>query len=1019
MNYLKKKINKHKTSTRGHDDDDVYDYIPAVPLHPSEILRQQQAEAAEFNGLSEEEIKERKEEKLRAVEEKARQKEEQKKGQEAWKFFEQLNQRVSDTVTKTQEVIETLKDSTTADDLTRQAELELGFAQPESDEEAQVEERGAKFTKGAWVGFDENFTAPDNNISRGGSKSSSRKSSLVNNTSRKTSLVKSIPIVPLVPITPVAAPIRTAAEDLEGRISAQSLLEDFGFSPATEPNTIITDNYVLTDGAQETGDDPFDTSYCDVTATPLENLSSSFDTRHLKSSEINNNDSKNNNSSSSPMSGPNPTSKTNSGSQGPKTSQDDLELPAGDPVPDLDFDPDIADLYLQQNQKLQVSRYGSSTSLASIMSNPFLNDADFADEYQAAVTPGSGRATPKRRMSTNPFEDDPEDDAPVGTEATAIAALTADFCSAIGSSEAEATTTAPSTDEPFDPFATITDDHQDDEEKVNRTSSSHLAPQAIPAYPSDVSDNEDMSDGKEREVPAAGSNETNTGDSAFMDTHETDVGRLDQEEVQSHDSRRESKSRVSQPFFDPFQPVEGDDENPSPTTSGGENRIPEESIVTSEGVVNDGFDDFMSTSQAEAKRTSEPDVTDTSDAARLSELTNHDASNIDDQITYGDSGFGAANDATDATMTDPLKDPFDTSDYSFEPVKDIVAVTDNSTFDAFSAKFEKTSGGAKDTPSSIDAFSSPLHKPRQTNEKEEVTPATTFDVFDPFSTAHVTKAISQTKSKVKPVKPPKPKKDGSESSSSDDDEPEPMKIVIRAKMRDPVKDGSANVPVPFLPPPPKTPIKSRTPEVYEEDEFDRLFNKPKKDSPIEPERPSSISDHSGNDWQPPALGESATTKRADSMDSPSTPLFDEDISLPLEEYPAKYEGDGWEMFIRYPAKKKLTGNRFWKKIFVRLSENSVLQLFNKLGDPDPFQELPLQPSYACSEISAQQYDQFGKIFTTKLEVSPFSLSLSSLPLSMFKKVQPPPHVEISCDLSCISMFFTGRGSESERVKSQK
>lgn len=80
----------------------------------------------------------------------------------------------------------------------------------------------------------------------------------------------------------------------------------------------------------------------------------------------------------------------------------------------------------------------------------------------------------------------------------------------------------------------------------------------------------------------------------------------------------------------------------------------------------------------------------------------------------------------------------------------------------------------------------------------------------------------------------------------------------------------------------------------------------------------------------------------------------------------RYDGDGWEMYIRYPAKKKLTGNRFWKKIFVRVSENSIVQLYNKIGDPDPFQELPLQPSYSCSEISAQQFDQFGKIFTLKL-----------------------------------------------------
>ena len=61
------------------------------------------------------------------------------------------------------------------------------------------------------------------------------------------------------------------------------------------------------------------------------------------------------------------------------------------------------------------------------------------------------------------------------------------------------------------------------------------------------------------------------------------------------------------------------------------------------------------------------------------------------------------------------------------------------------------------------------------------------------------------------------------------------------------------------------------------------------------------------------------------MESPSTPLFDDDISQPLEDFPPKYEGNGWEMYLRHPAKKKLTGNRYWKKVFVRLSENSVIQ----------------------------------------------------------------------------------------------
>ncbi|XP_075156956.1 stoned B isoform X2 [Haematobia irritans] len=122
----------------------------------------------------------------------------------------------------------------------------------------------------------------------------------------------------------------------------------------------------------------------------------------------------------------------------------------------------------------------------------------------------------------------------------------------------------------------------------------------------------------------------------------------------------------------------------------------------------------------------------------------------------------------------------------------------------------------------------------------------------------------------------------------------------------------------------------------------------------------------------PGAGEvDPTLKRTDSQDTPQTPLFDEDVSQPLEEFPRlHYVGPGWEMQLRQPNKKKITGQRFWKKIFVRLviqNDIPVVQLLNQATDKQPFQELPLQPSYSVSEIGAQQYDQFGKIFTMKLQ----------------------------------------------------
>ncbi|KAG5867514.1 hypothetical protein JTB14_036577 [Gonioctena quinquepunctata] len=112
-------------------------------------------------------------------------------------------------------------------------------------------------------------------------------------------------------------------------------------------------------------------------------------------------------------------------------------------------------------------------------------------------------------------------------------------------------------------------------------------------------------------------------------------------------------------------------------------------------------------------------------------------------------------------------------------------------------------------------------------------------------------------------------------------------------------------------------------------------------------------------------------KRSDSQETPPTPLFDDDVSQPLEPFPRiNFTEDGWEMHLRQPNKKKITGQRFWKKIFVKIQYQTdcvLLQLYNLKEDKDPFQELPLQPCYSVSDIGAQQYDQFGKIFTLKLQ----------------------------------------------------
>lgn len=186
------------------------------------------------------------------------------------------------------------------------------------------------------------------------------------------------------------------------------------------------------------------------------------------------------------------------------------------------------------------------------------------------------------------------------------------------------------------------------------------------------------------------------------------------------------------------------------------------------------------------------------------------------------------------------------------------------------------------------------------------------------------------------------------SHSRDSEDGREFSVVIRPK-----EGHESNFSVLALAPPPKSP---QTASMYSGDSSPRVnpFDKSDDGDPI----PVSMPDRS-------------QLERSDSQETPPTPLFDEDVSQPLEDYPRViYHGDGWEMQLRQPNKKKITGQRFWKKVFIRLvyqGDSPVLQLLNAATDKESFQELPLQGCYSVSEIGAQQYDNFGKIFTVKLQ----------------------------------------------------
>ncbi|CAO4380618.1 unnamed protein product [Caenorhabditis nigoni] len=102
------------------------------------------------------------------------------------------------------------------------------------------------------------------------------------------------------------------------------------------------------------------------------------------------------------------------------------------------------------------------------------------------------------------------------------------------------------------------------------------------------------------------------------------------------------------------------------------------------------------------------------------------------------------------------------------------------------------------------------------------------------------------------------------------------------------------------------------------------------------------------------------------LDTP-TPLYDEDDSQPLTDFLPKFEGDGWDLMVRHPIKKKsFMAERCWKPCYVRL-HGLTLYVYNDKKDAQPIQELLLQATYSLSDTTLQAYDVYGKIHTVKLQ----------------------------------------------------
>lgn len=349
--------------------------------------------------------------------------------------------------------------------------------------------------------------------------------------------------------------------------------------------------------------------------------------------------------------------------------------------------------------------------------------------------------------------------------------------------------------------------------------------------------------------------------------------------------------------------------------------------------------------------------------------------------------------------------------------------------------YDVTGDGSENELASKNQEESNLHKPDLTSIARTRPRPATRPVDDhafvapsitPVTLTPLKKAKQRQQQQKKKKKAAQSDQDSSDSSSED----EQIKIVIKA--RDPDKheretNETANETpalVPLLPPPPsRTTIKQArergqmddVPSISlsytrhrrdSESDFDsdseankaKLAGQQEEKSDVGTELVSNVEkvelqgvkDDEQEDEDPDdgqfIIRMTHDDDLPDDYDQPETPLYDDDTSYELEEFPAKFEGSHWVMFLRYPPKKKLASARYWKQIAVKLDQVPLtatkakndgpnepvqtciaLQIYNKSEDKKPMQEIPLQATYTVSEISSQQFDQFGKIFTIKLQ----------------------------------------------------
>lgn len=540
MNFLRKKLKQHKK--HANDDDDLDDYIPPVPPHPSELAKlEEQAKdlltcdnlsviVSESNALGSTATATTTT--SHATPSGLPSKHKVDKDKEEWKFFEQLTAKVEEAVVRTQSNLDELKKASAAEEIAKKSEYSDEDDIPVDDE--FFEETGkvtgvvAKGTAN-WVALDEGTTK----------------------TNEKDKIKSPSPTEPI--SSEQSNPIVNSSNEISQQPinPPVDLLDDFGFGEEPKPSESVQPSAVLFDYENDYLDDPFDTSFVDISITskigtistgqvsnkiePTSDLLSKLLKKETNSTitrpsdlssfkQANSIGSQRNIVTSSSLSIQSPLDpldtnppeddcvdkidsnhsdnnivNSNNNFTSAKVLAESSFFNSGNKSPGIDpVEPD----FFVSNKLGRSSRYGSNVSIASIMSNPFLNDNDFYTPAMGsgATTPFSGAATPRRRGSTNPFEASPEDEYSTNLEAAAIAALTEDFVNAISEpppvpndqhnrpknlisdfldqddlqnlvDPVKPLDLGSSAVEPFDPFATIHDEFVDSPKLTSVTSS--------------------------------------------------------------------------------------------------------------------------------------------------------------------------------------------------------------------------------------------------------------------------------------------------------------------------------------------------------------------------------------------------------------------------------------------------------------------------------------------------------------------------------------------------------------------